>query len=68
MKYTVSNISNPKLSAPTELDLKVGTTTLTMVQKGILDAKIKKSVDREEILEENIKGRLQPSTDSALRL
>ena len=26
-----------------------------MVQKGILDAKIKKFVDREEILEENLK-------------
>ena len=55
MQYSFNNISNPILSSPIDPAPEVGKTALTMVQKGILDAKIKKLSDREEILEENLK-------------
>ena len=54
MQYDVNNILKPTPSALTDPALEVGKTALNMVQKGILDAKIK-IVDREEILEENLK-------------
>ena len=41
--------------APTEPEFKTVKTALTMVQKGILDAKIRKFIDREKILGENPK-------------
>ena len=41
--------------APTDPEFKEGGATLNMVQNGIMDNKINKSVDREEILEENLK-------------
>ena len=41
VQYAIKNISNPTLSAPTHPAFKVGKTALTMVQTGILDAKIK---------------------------
>ena len=56
MKYTIKDISNTTLSKPTEPAFEVRKNALTMVQKGILDAKIKKLFDREEILEENLKS------------
>ena len=43
------------LSASTDTAFEEGRTSLTMVQRGIFDAKIKKLVDREEILEDNLK-------------
>ena len=55
MKYSVKNILNPTLYVPTEPDFEGVKTTLTMVQKGILYAKIKKLVDREKILEKYLK-------------
>ena len=54
-QYLVNNILKPTLSAPTEPPFETGKTALNMVQKGILDAKIKKFVDREKYLEENLK-------------
>ena len=41
--YTVTNLSNPAMSVPTEPAFEACKTMITMVQKGILDAKIKKS-------------------------
>ena len=55
VQYAVNNFSRPTLSTPTEPDFEMGKTTLNMAQKGILDTKIKKFVDREEIKEENLK-------------
>ena len=55
MQYAVKNISKPMLSAPTDPVFEVGKTALTMVQKGIVDTKMKKYIDREEMLEENLK-------------
>ena len=46
MQYAVKNISKPMLSAQIEPEFKADKTALTMVQKGIMDAKIK-MVDRE---------------------
>ena len=55
MQYAVNNFSKPTLSAPTEPEFEARKTTLTMFQKGIIDTKIKKFVDRDEIKEENLK-------------
>ena len=55
MQYSIKNISNAMLSLPTEPASEAGKTALTVVQKGILDTKMKKLSDREEILEENLK-------------
>ena len=41
MQYAVKNISKPMLSAPTDPVFEVGKTALTMVQKGIVDTKMK---------------------------
>ena len=41
MQYSVKNISKPTMSAPTEPAFSLGETPLTVVQKGIMDAKIK---------------------------
>ena len=46
VQYAVKNISKPMLSAQIEPEFKADKTALTMVQKGIMDAKIK-MVDRE---------------------
>ena len=43
------------MSIPIDTAFETGETTLTMVQKVIMDAKINKFVDRDEILEENLK-------------
>ena len=55
MQYDVNNISKPTLYAPTDTASETGKTALPMAQKGILDDKIKKLVDREEITEDNPK-------------
>ena len=55
MQCPVKNLSKPTLSAPTEPGFEVGKITLLMVQKVILYAEIKLFVDREEIMEENLK-------------
>ena len=55
VQYTINNLPNPTLSAPTDPAFEAVKTALTMVQKGILDAKIRKFVDREKILGENPK-------------
>ena len=55
MQYAIRNLSEPMLSVPTDPAFEVGKTALTMLQKGILDTKIKIIVDREEIIEENLK-------------
>ena len=55
MEYDVKNFWKPTLSAPTDPESEAGKNTLTMVQKGVLDTKIKKYVDREEIMEEKLK-------------
>ena len=55
VQYYVKNLSKPTLSAPKDPAFKEGKLALTMAQKGILDDKIKKFVDREEILDENLK-------------
>ena len=55
MQYNAKNLSKPTLSAPIEIALEVGKAALPVVQKGILDAKINKYVDREEIIEEKLK-------------
>ena len=45
----------PTLSEPTYPACETGKTVLNTAQKGILNAKIKKYVDKKEILEENLK-------------
>ena len=55
MKYTVKKLSNPTLSAPTEPVFKVAETALTMVQKGILYAKIKNCRQRGNVERESEK-------------
>ena len=41
VEYSVKNLMKPALSAPIEPAFKAGKTALTMVQKGIMEAKIK---------------------------
>ena len=48
MQYYVNNGFNPMLSLPTYPESEAVKTALTMVQKGVLDAKIKKLPDREK--------------------
>ena len=50
-----SRFFKPTLSASTYPEFEVEKTTLTMVQKLILDTKINKFVDRKEMMEENLK-------------
>ena len=50
MKYIFKIVSNPTLSVPKEPALEAGKTALPMVQKVILDAKVKEFFGREEIV------------------
>ena len=50
MQYGVKNISKPTISAPTDPEFEAAKIAPTMAQKGILDVKIKKCFDREEIM------------------
>ena len=50
MKYFVKIISKLTLSVPTEPEFEAGKTVLPMVQKGILEAKVKEFFDREKIV------------------
>ena len=50
VKYTVKNRSIPTLSALIEPALEAGKTTLTVVQKGILDTENKNYIDQEVML------------------
>ena len=47
VQYAVKNIFMPTMSTPTDPAFEAGETALTMVQEGILDAKINKFFDRE---------------------
>ena len=55
MKYAVNNFLKPTLSSPTKPDFEAGKTTLTKAQNRILEPKIKKFDDREEMMEDKLK-------------